>query len=218
MITTLTKKEHDFVMKDHVETLMRQGFMYSRYMEERFFLGDFPKETEHCYCISVIESIFEDTMMLKRTICAPSVGSCYENILMPALRFSKSGHQYRRSAVYPVIYEPSIGDIVTLPVHLMVSAAEHDKRLAVATNWKMVIVGIEHSSTCVYEYATPRNGSGLIPEKIKLCGVLLTVAPIEYPNDPFTFPALPMMHYILIKPAPEKEDESIDITGEQVCV
>ena len=214
MITPLTKKEHDFIMKDHNETMRQQGRMYSRYMEERFFRGDFPQETEYGYCTSVIEPIFEETMMLKRTISAPSVGYCYENILMPDLRFSKSGNQYRRSSVYPIVYKPAIGDIVALPVHLMISAAEHDKRLSIATNWQMVVAGIEVSDDTHTYTATSHTNSELIAEKIKLRGVLLTVAPIEFPDEPFTFPALPMMHYILIKPAPEKEDDIIDTTGE----
>lgn len=208
MINNLTKRERESVAKDHVDVIREQGVAFNKYMNDRFFRGDFPNENEQAYTTSVIEELFEDTMMLVRSIASPSVGSCYESILQPSLRMRPV--QFRRISVIPIIYRPAINDVVTLPVHLMIQAAKHDNRIDIVSNWQMRVVKIIENNPYIYEYKMPNaEDSKLLVDKVKIRGVGLKVAPLESPDEPFNFPTLPMNHFILLKPAKEELYDSI---------
>lgn len=212
MINDLTPKERNIIAHAHIEVLDEQSRIYQTFMRYRFFTGDFPKEKEAVYIINVVESIYEETMELDRSIVAPSgYNEVYEYILSKSRRFGRET-QYTRVRVYPVVYHPVPGDIVTLPAHLMVQAAKHDTRILSPTNWEMEVVDVTDDASIVYTYKNENpKATPLFPKSIDIIGPVPIVKPRGTDMEPFTFPKVPLNHYILLYPA--KEEKTNDTIG-----
>lgn len=209
----LTTRERQTMAHFHIGVLDEQAKIYQSYMKNRFFTVDFPEKEENLYVINVVESIYEEVMDLDRAIAAPSgYEIVYEYIMMQKLRFGRTGSYYSRVQVYPIIYHPAPGDIVTLPAHLLSAAEKCDSRLSIPANWEMEVSDVTLDPSYSHEWKNQnKDKTPLLPERIKIVAPLLTVKP-RYTGDPFDFPKIPMNHYILLHPA--KEERKDDTIGD----
>ena len=204
MISELTKTEHSIVSHAHLEVINEQTKLFSKYMRDRFFTGDFPNSEELVSIINVVESVYEETMEMDRSIVASSdYDEVYEYILLKKNRFGRE-NQYVKTRVYPIIYHPVPGDIVTLPIHLLMKAAESDTRLLSPINWEMRVVAMNNEAPYSFEWKNPNpEKTPLIPSKVRArasCPVVTGV----HEETPFTFPPIGINHYIILHPAKEE--------------
>lgn len=180
----------------HIVMFKSQPDVFMKYMKQRMFNGDFAKETEMAYAttmeVSLARSLSEYLMY-----CPPENYKGNEVILDPNRRFKSE--KCKLLSCTPVIYEPAIGDIVTLPAYLLAEVAKYDKRLSYPNNWNMKVTKVYPSKACRYQWTNSDVKYPLIEqESVNIQGIEIETSPIDG-GQAFTFPEVLINHYIILK-------------------
>lgn len=205
MLKDITSDERKRCVEMHNECILYSGKAFNRYMTSRFMCGDFPHESEPVYMILVPETIFEDVMQLDKAISSNHDGTAlFESIVFNRLKFSS--RQFATVSVIPVVYKPEIGDIVTLPTHILLQVAREHHEFNNDNFWSMEIADILMPKTLTYTWTCNEKDheNELLPNNVLLNMPMFKLKPAGLNVEPIEVP-LPMFNYILLSPRKEKE-------------